>query len=182
MKIYTKTGDSGTTSLLGGRRVSKSHDRINAYGTVDELNAFMGLLRDQVVNTYRQEFLISIQERLFTIGASLAAEAPDSKVKRPDLQEDDVTTLEQAIDQMEESLPPMKNFVLPGGHQSVSFCHLARCVCRRAERLVIKLKESEQVEDMVVIYLNRLSDYLFVLGRKIVQELNAEEVPWIPRK
>jgi len=106
MKIYTKTGDSGTTSLLGGRRVSKSHDRINAYGTVDELNAFMGLLRDQMVNTYRQEFLISIQERLFTIGASLAAEAPDSKVKRPDLQEDDVTTLEQAIDQMEESLPP----------------------------------------------------------------------------
>ena len=182
MKIYTKTGDSGTTSLLGGTRVSKSHDRINAYGTVDELNAFMGLLRDQVVNTHRQGYLISIQERLFTMGASLAAEAPDSKVKKPDLREEDVLALEQAIDQMEESLPPMKNFVLPGGHPSVSFCHLARCVCRRAERLVIKLKENEQVEDLVIIYLNRLSDYLFVLGRKIAQELNAEEVPWLPRK
>ena len=182
MKIYTKTGDSGTTSLLGGARVSKAHVRIEAYGTVDELNSHIGLLRDQEVNASRKDLLKTIQDRLFTIGADLATEPGKDKVIKPDLLESDITLLEKAMDQMDEQLPPLTSFVLPGGHQAVSFAHIARCVCRRAERICIALNDQEPVSPLVIQYLNRLSDYLFVLGRLMGQELGAEEVKWEPRK
>lgn len=181
MKIYTKTGDKGTTSLIGGTRVAKSHLRIEAYGTVDELNSYIGLVRDQEVNKTRLGILKEIQDRLFTIGALLATDPEKSKVKTPDLHEQDIALLEQEIDKMTAEVPPLRAFVLPGGHQSVSFCHVARCVCRRAERLAIRLQEVSEVEDMVIKYLNRLSDYLFALCRKMTQELGAEEVAWTPR-
>lgn len=182
MKIYTKTGDSGTTSLLGGARVSKAHIRIEAYGTVDELNSYIGLLRDQEVNSSRKDFLKNIQDRLFTIGADLATEPGKDKVVKPDLLDSDIEALEQVMDAMDEQLPPLTSFVLPGGHQSVSFSHIARCVCRRAERVCIALNDQEPVSELVLKYLNRLSDYLFVLGRLMAQELDAEEVKWEPRK
>jgi cob(I)alamin adenosyltransferase len=181
MKIYTKTGDKGTTSLFGGKRVSKSDLRIDTYGTVDELNSFIGLVRDQEVNQKRKDMLIEIQDRLFTIGSILATEPGNTKVKIPSLIEADIVFLEKEIDVMDGELPPMKFFVLPGGHQSVSFCHLARTVCRRSERLIIALHQLEGVDDLVIKYLNRLSDYLFVLSRKMAHELQVEESPWKPR-
>jgi cob(I)alamin adenosyltransferase len=181
MKIYTKTGDQGTTSLLGGKRVPKGHLKIDAYGTVDELNAFIGLLRDQEVNTPRQVILKEIQDRLFTIGATLATEHGKQNIKRPDLHDSDLELLEKEIDQMDAKLPPLKNFILPGGHTAVSFCHVARTVCRRTERCVIDLMEIEPVDEIIVKYLNRLSDYLFVLGRLMAIELGVEEVTWKPR-
>lgn len=181
MKIYTKTGDSGTTSLLGGVRVSKAHVRIEAYGTVDELNAYVGLLRDQEVNARRKDFLKEIQDRLFTLGAELATEPGTDKVVKPSLLDSDITALEDSMDEMEKGLEPLKNFILPGGHQSVSFAHLARCVCRRAERITITLSDQEPVDQLVLKYLNRLSDYLFMLGRKMASELEVEEVKWQPR-
>lgn len=181
MKIYTKTGDQGTTSLFGGKRVSKADLRIDTYGTIDELNSYLGLLRDQDVNQKRKEVLIEIQDRLFTIGSILATEPGNTKVKIPSLAESDILFLEKEIDGMETELEPMKFFVLPGGHQSVSFCHVARTVCRRGERLTIALHQQENVELLVIKYLNRLSDYLFVLSRKMTREIGAEEVPWRPR-
>lgn len=181
MKIYTKTGDAGTTSLFGGKRVSKAELRVDAYGTVDELNAHIGMLRDQDVNRSRKEILVEIQDRLFTTGSILATEPGNTKVKIPSLIEQDITRLEKEIDEMELKLEPMKFFVLPGGHQSISFGHIARTVCRRAERLVIALGNQDQVDPMVIKYLNRLSDYLFVLCRLMTKELNAEETPWKPR-
>ncbi len=179
MKIYTKTGDAGKTSLLSGSRVSKSHIRIATYGNIDELNSHMGLLKDLPVNEIRKDILVDIQDKLFTIGSLLASD-PSKLIPEylPKLEKEHVFILETATDQMENSLPPMKNFILPGGHQSVSFCHIARCVCRRAERLVIEVQEREAVSEIVIIYLNRLSDYLFVLARKMSQELNAEEIRW----
>jgi cob(I)alamin adenosyltransferase len=181
MKIYTKTGDKGTTALFGGKRVSKADLRIDTYGTVDELNSYIGLVRDQSVNASRKNLLVEIQDRLFTIGSILATEPGNTKVKVPSLSESDIILLEKEIDAMEAQLPPMKSFVLPGGHQSVSFCHVARTVCRRAERLVIALDAQEKVEGPVVQYLNRLSDYLFMLSRKMTAELGAEETPWKAR-
>ncbi len=181
MKIYTKTGDKGTTALFGGKRVSKADLRIETYGTVDELNAYIGLVRDQPVNQIRKNILVEIQDRLFTIGSILATEPGNTKVKVPSLAVEDITLLEKEIDVMDAVLPPMKSFVLPGGHQSVSFCHIARTVCRRAERLVIALNAQEEVGPLVIQYLNRLSDYLFMLSRKMTAELNAEETPWKPR-
>ncbi len=181
MKIYTKTGDEGTTSLFGGKRVFKSDLRIDTYGTIDELNSYVGLLRDQEVNRKRKEVLVEIQDRLFTVGSILATEPGNLKVKIPMLKETDVTFLEKQIDEMDSLLPAMKSFVLPGGHESVSFGHLARTVCRRAERLVIALNQQEKVDELVIKYLNRLSDYLFVLCRMMTKELNAEETPWKPR-
>jgi len=181
MKIYTKTGDAGSTSLFGGKRVSKADLRIDTYGTVDELNSYIGLLRDQEVNAKRKNVLVEIQDRLFTIGSILATEPGNVKVKVPSLNEDDIVFLEREIDTMEEKLPPMRSFVLPGGHPSVSFCHVARTVCRRAERLVIALDAQEKVDPLIVKYLNRLSDYLFILSRKMTAELGAEETPWKPR-
>lgn len=181
MKVYTKTGDKGQTSLIGGTRVGKNHIRIEAYGTVDELNSYIGLLRDQDVEKEVVNVLLEIQDRLFTIGSSLASDPERSKMKIPDLLETDVEFLEKEIDKMNEQLPEMRSFVLPGGHQSVSFCHIARCVCRRAERITIELSKNEFVAELVVIYLNRLSDYLFVLSRYLTRHFNAFETPWKPR-
>jgi cob(I)alamin adenosyltransferase len=181
MKIYTKTGDKGQTSLLGGSRVPKHHLRIESYGTIDELNSHIGLLRDQAINAMHIEVLLEIQDRLFTIGSYLASEPQKSKVKIPLLNEEDVVFLEKQIDELNEALPPMRSFILPGGHTTVSFCHIARCVCRRAERLVVHLSETETVSDTILRYLNRLSDYLFVLARKLSEELKASEIPWKPR-
>ncbi len=182
MKIYTKTGDAGETSLFGGRRVSKSNLRIEAYGTIDELNAYMGLLRDQEVNMKRQQELKGIQDRLFDIGANLATEDKKEKVKKiPTIMANDVALLEKSIDRMEDELPPLRNFILPGGHVAVSFSHVARTVCRRAERCVVGLDEVSHVEENIVQFLNRLSDYLFVLGRLMSKELGVTEVKWTPR-
>lgn len=181
MKIYTKTGDKGKTSLLGGTRVSKSHERINAYGTIDELNSFLGLVSDLDKEENRVKLIRKIQSRLFTVGSSLAAETDKAKKFKPDLEESDIVELEKAIDSMNESLPQMKNFILPGGNELVSSTHIARTVCRRAERLIVKLSESENIEEIITIYLNRLSDYLFVLARKQGFDLNVKEIPWKPR-
>jgi cob(I)alamin adenosyltransferase len=181
MKIYTKTGDAGTTSLFGGKRVSKADLRIDTYGTVDELNSWMGVLRDQEINASRKDILLAIQDRLFTIGSMLATEPGNIKVKIPTLAEADITYLEKEIDAMDAVLSPMKSFVLPGGHVSVSFAHVTRTVCRRAERLVIALHQVEPVDTLIIKYLNRLSDYVFVLSRKMTSELNSEESPWHPR-
>jgi cob(I)alamin adenosyltransferase len=181
MKIYTKTGDQGTTSLFGGKRVSKAALRIEAYGTVDELNSWIGLLRDQQVNAIRKEFLTGIQDRLFTTGSILATEPGNTKVKIPALTDADVEKLEAEIDAMDSALPSMRSFILPGGHQSVSFCHISRTVCRRAERLIIALNDTEPVDPIVIKYINRLSDYLFVLARKMGAELRSEEVLWNAR-
>jgi cob(I)alamin adenosyltransferase len=181
MKIYTKTGDKGQTSLLGGTRVPKHHIRIEAYGTVDELNSHIGLIRDQQIDAASIDLLIEIQDRLFTIGSILASDPEKSKVKIPELAESDIELLEKEIDKMNEDLPPMRFFILPGGHSTVSFCHIARCVCRRAERNVIHLSEQSPVPEIIIKYLNRLSDYLFVLSRKLTADLNAKEIAWHPR-
>jgi len=181
MKIYTKTGDSGETSLLGGKRVLKSNLRIQAYGTVDELNSYMGLVADQEVNKSRIPSLKEIQDRLFTIGSCLALES-DKKVELPQIEEKDINYLESLIDEMDAKLPPMKNFVLPGGHVSISFAHVARCVCRRAERCIIALNEEGHLDPLIIKYVNRLSDYLFVLARKMAAELGVEETAWKARK
>ena len=189
MKVYTKTGDSGTTALFGGTRVSKHHIRIESYGTVDELNSHIGLIRDQDISDLYKKVLIEVQDRLFTVGAVLATPPEKETLKngQPRLQnlgiiELDIEFLENEIDIMEESLPPMTHFVLPGGHTTVSYCHIARCVCRRAERLAVHLNDIEPTDAFVIKYLNRLSDYLFVLARKLSYDLNADEVQWIPRK
>ncbi|WP_199121222.1 cob(I)yrinic acid a,c-diamide adenosyltransferase [Pedobacter sp. ASV28] len=181
MKIYTKTGDKGQTSLIGGTRVPKNHIRIESYGTVDELNSYVGLIGCQEIDKYHQAVLKEIQDRLFTIGASLAADPEKSKMKIPDLLDADITLLEMEIDKMNEVLPPLKHFILPGGNNVVSYCHLARCVCRRAERLTVALAESSFVDSKVTVYLNRLSDYLFILGRKLSYDAKVEESIWIPR-
>ena len=181
MKIYTKKGDRGETSLIGGTRVLKSSLRIEAYGTVDELNSHIGLIRDQQIDPEYKSQLIEIQDRLFTIGSSLASDPEKSKMKIPDLLSEDVSFLEENMDKMDSALPEMRSFILPGGHTSVSFIHISRCVCRRAERICIDLAQQEPVDEMIIQYLNRLSDYLFVLGRKVAQDLGAEEQPWKAR-
>ncbi len=189
MKIYTKTGDTGTTALFGGTRVPKDHIRIESYGTVDELNSHIGLIRDQEIETHHKEILIEIQDRLFTIGAILAT-PPEKEVKKNGelrlkklgIIDSDIELLEKEMDAMEDALPPMTHFILPGGHTTVSYCHIARCVCRRAERLAVHLDHNEPVAENAIKYLNRLSDYLFVLARKLSQDLNAVEVKWVPRK
>src|ERR1700744_3720759 len=180
-KVYTKTGDKGQTSLIGGTRLPKHHIRIEAYGTIDELNSWIGLLRDQPIDERSIKILLEVQDRLFTIGSLLAADPEKNKMKLPDIKEEDILLLEKEIDHMEETLPEMKHFVLPGGHTIVSYCHLARCVCRRGERAVLRLSENEKVEELIYKYLNRLSDYLFVLSSKLSQDLKAGETPWVPR-
>lgn len=189
MKIYTKTGDQGTTALYGGTRVPKHHIRIESYGTVDELNSHIGMLRDQDIDLHSKEILTHIQDRLFTAGAILATDPEKAILKSgkerlniPKIEEEDITLLENEIDSMNDSLAPMTNFILPGGHPTVSFCHIARCVCRRAERQTSFLHENEPVDAQVLIYLNRLSDYLFVLARKLSKDLKVDEIKWIPKK
>ncbi|MFO7825240.1 MAG: cob(I)yrinic acid a,c-diamide adenosyltransferase [Cyclobacterium sp.] len=180
MKIYTKTGDRGETSLLGGTRVNKSHLRIDAYGTIDELNAHLGLLRDQEVNEKRRDNLYFIQDRLFVIGAHLASDPEKDQVKKPDFTKEDITFLEKNIDTMEAGLPALRNFIIPGGHPVVSMAHITRTVCRRAERCIVLLMETSPVESLVLEFINRLSDYLFVLGRQLAVELNVNEITWRP--
>lgn len=181
MKIYTKKGDSGTTGLIGGTRLPKHHIRIESYGTVDELNSYIGLLRDLITDNEAVNVLLEIQDRLFTIGSHLAADPVKSQMELPKLFETDITFLEQQIDAMDGQLEPMKFFVLPGGHSTVSHCHIARCVCRRAERLIAHLSENEPVEPLIGAYMNRLSDYLFMLSRLLTKQLGAKENPWVPR-
>ena len=183
LKIYTKTGDKGTTSLIGGTKVSKSHIRIESYGTVDELNSWLGVMIDHIEDQTTRLTLKEVQDRLFTIGSSLACD-PDKepKLKIPDLHEEDVLFLEKEMDRMNESLPEMKSFILPGGSPAVSFAHVARCVCRRAERICVSMQdESMEIEELVTKYLNRLSDYLFVVARYVGHLKGAEEVKWKPR-
>ena len=182
-KIYTKTGDKGQTSLIGGTRVPKSHIRIESYGTVDELNSYLGLVNDFCNHTQINDWLREIQDRLFTLGAELAT-TPDKEVKMklPDLHLSDIEWLEQRIDEMNEVLPEMRSFILPGGHQGASACHVARCICRRAERLCVDMRErEEEVSDIILQYLNRLSDFLFVLARYITHINGKEEIPWRAR-
>lgn len=188
MKIYTKTGDKGTTGLYGGSRVSKAHLRIESYGTLDELNSFVGLLKDQAINQDLKDVLLVIQDKLFVAGAILATPpekellkngSPRLNIKR--IEETDVTFLENQIDKLEEGLPQMTHFILPGGHTTVSFCHIARCVCRRAERLVVHLNDNEPIDEIIIIYLNRLSDLLFVMARKLSYDFKIDEIKWIPK-
>jgi cob(I)alamin adenosyltransferase len=183
-KIYTKTGDGGKTSLIGGTRVPKSHIRINAYGTVDELNSFIGLLGDQLSDIHYRELLREIQDRLFTIGSSLACDPKkEISMQIPDLHESDIHLLEKEIDSMNGELPEMKSFILPGGNNKVSIAHICRTICRRTERIIVELDASEPLEQpLIVKYLNRLSDFLFVLARYIGMKEGAEEVKWRPRK
>ncbi|MGC6429606.1 MAG: cob(I)yrinic acid a,c-diamide adenosyltransferase [Jejuia sp.] len=189
MKIYTKTGDKGTTALFGGTRVPKHHIRIDSYGTVDELNSHIGLIRDQEINNHYKDILITIQDKLFTVGAILATDPEKAILKNGKerlnierISSTDIELLEHEMDTMNAALPPMTHFVLPGGHQTVSFCHIARCVCRRAERLASALNELEPFEANALTYLNRLSDYLFVLARKLSHDLQANEIKWVPEK
>jgi cob(I)alamin adenosyltransferase len=183
IKIYTKTGDKGTTSLIGGTKVSKSHIRIESYGTVDELNSWIGVVSDHTVDEQTKKTLKEIQDRLFTIGSSLACDPEkEPKLKIPDLHDQDVKFLESEIDRMNDLLEPMRSFILPGGSPSVSFAHVARCVCRRAERLCVAMTdENMEVEALVLQYLNRLSDYLFMLSRYLGKLENAAEIQWKPR-
>jgi len=188
MKIYTKTGDTGETSLFGGTRVKKYNIRIDAYGTIDELNSHIGLIRDQKIDSLTFDSLIKIQNELFTIGAMLATPLNKEKLKSgkdrlkiPKVDETDILFLEKEIDTMNETLTPMKSFILPGGHITVSFCHIARCVCRRAERITAELNDNEYVNQNILVYLNRLSDYLFVLARKLTLDNKAMEIPWVKK-
>lgn len=179
-KIYTRTGDSGQTSLIGGRRIPKYHDKIEAYGTVDELCSFIGVIRDHDIDAETRKFLIKIQENLFVLEALLASDPNIENQKLPRLLESDVTALETAIDEMNKNISSLTTFILPGGHIVVSYCHVARTICRRAERTVLKLFPENPVDPICQKYLNRLSDYLFVLARKLSKDLNVEEKPWIP--
>ena len=189
MKIYTKTGDKGTTALFGGTRVPKHHIRIESYGTIDELNSYIGLIRDQAIDPIHKTVLMEIQDRLFTVGAILATDPEKATLKNgkdrlniPKISDKDIKLLEDNMDSMNIALPPMTHFVLPGGHQTVSFCHIARTVCRRAERLASHLNDLEPFQPETLMYINRLSDYLFVLARKLSHDLQADEVKWIPKK
>jgi len=188
MKIYTKTGDTGMTTLFGGTRVPKHHLRIETYGTIDELNSYIGLLKDQKIDRKTGQTLLKIQNELFTIGAMLAT-PPEKEILKNGkkrlqihiLTSNEILYLEHEIDTIQKELSPMTHFILPGGHQTVSFCHIARCVCRRAERLSAQLNENETITPPILSYLNRLSDYLFVLARKLTIDNHAKEILWIPK-
>lgn len=181
MKIYTRKGDKGTTSLIGGTRVSKAHIRIDAYGTVDELNSWIGLIADNFTKGKEHKVLRRIQEELFVIGSLLAADPAKSKMKLPGISEDDAVELEKEIDRMNEKLQPLSSFILPGGNTLVSYCHIARCVCRRAERKTVLFSSKSKVSPIIIIYLNRLSDYLFVLARYAAYQTGTEEIKWMPK-
>lgn len=181
MKIYTKTGDKGYTSLIGGTRVLKYNLRIECYGTIDELNSWIGLICDQEIDIYQKKVLKEIQDHLFTIGAVLASDPEKSRMKVPDISQSEIEFLEKEIDIMDTVLPELRHFILPGGLTVVSFCHVARCICRRAERITVQLAEESKVGSTILIYLNRLSDYLFVLARKLCADNNIEENKWLPK-
>lgn len=181
-KIYTKGGDKGSTSLLGGTRVSKAHVRVEAYGTIDELVAFIGVIRDHNIDESFRRELIWIQERLFTAEAIVAADSASSTENLPNVHDTDIEKLEKSIDRMNETLPALTTFILPGGHPAVSCIHVARTVCRRAERSLIRVTEKESVDPVIIRFLNRLSDYLFVASRWIAASKGIEQTPWIPAK
>ncbi len=181
MKIYTKTGDKGQTSLIGGKRVPKHYVRIEAYGTIDELIAFTGLLRDQPIDKDYKSILLQVQDDLMVCAAILATDSDDSNLKIPTISEEQILMLEHEIDKLETNLSPLNSFIIPGGHPSVSYCHVARTVCRRAERHVIKLMEESFAPEVVLKYLNRLSDYFFVLARKISSDLQVVEYYWVAK-
>ena len=182
MKIYTKTGDSGQTSLIGGTRIPKHHQRIEAYGTVDELNSWMGLIGDECVEENLKAFLRKVQHHLFDVGSNLAADPEKNRMKLPEIKEDDVLEIEQWIDTMNGVLPELKNFILPGGCVEVSHIHIARCVCRRAERNMTALHEMQAIDETLIRFMNSLSDFLFVMARYTAQRLEAPEIKWEPRK
>ena len=189
MKIYTKTGDKGKTSLFGGERVPKHHIRIEAYGTVDELNSFIGLIKDQEIDNNSKTTLLKIQNELFTLGAMLATPTSKEKLKTgkdrlniPKITNKSIHFLENEMDNLNKKLEPMTNFILPGGHPVVSYCHIARAVCRRAERICTLLNEKTTINELIVIYLNRLSDYLFTLARHFSSYFKVDEIKWIPKK
>lgn len=179
-KIYTKQGDKGQTSLLGGSKVPKYHERIEAYGTLDELNSFIGLTRDYSEDENTRQYLKKIQDEVFAIEAHLASETREASGFLPEIKDSVIAEMEKEIDRMEQSLPELKNFILPGGHPAVSYCHVARTICRRAERTVIKLAETIEVKAVIIQYLNRLSDYFFVLARYLGNYFGAEEIVWKP--
>lgn len=181
VKIYTKTGDKGSTSLIGGARVPKYHPRIEAYGTVDELMAFVSLLKDQEIGQHWKEFLILVLDRLMSCASILAADCSDCKVKIPQIPDFDIEQLEQQIDFIDSQVEPLTSFVLPGGHQAISLCHVARTICRRAERLSIQVAEQAQIPENLIKYLNRLSDFFFMLSRILAKDLNVKQIPWQPR-
>jgi len=181
MKIYTKTGDSGITSLIGGTKVPKHHLRVECYGTIDELNSYLGLINSLGLHKQEAEELLEIQHLLFAIGALLASDPLSSKMKLYSLSKEDIRFLEEAIDRMDNELEPLKNFILPGGNVLVSNIHIARCICRRAERFVVNLATTSEVSSSIVIYLNRLSDYLFMLARKTAKDTGAKEIIWNPK-
>ena len=181
MKIYTKTGDKGETSLFGGKRIFKNDLQVEAYGTVDELMSYVGLLASYTINLSYQNLLKEVQDRLFTIGSHLASDPLKTKLKKPDLLPSDVILLENSIDEWNEGLTPLKHFILPGGHKEVAFAHIARTVCRRAERTVVALNQLHEQPELIIEYLNRLSDFLFVFSRVMAKNLSAEEVIWEPR-
>lgn len=180
MKIYTKTGDKGTTALVGGKRVAKNHPRVDAYGTVDELISYIGVIRSYDIAPHYMDLLYTIQDRLMVAAAILATDGYVEKV--PEIKDEDITLLENEIDEMDKALPPLQNFILPGGNQATSFCHVARSVCRRAERCAIGLSDEFDVPENVIRYLNRLSDYLFALARKLALDFKVDEIYWIPKK
>lgn len=182
MKIYTKTGDEGTTALFGGLRVPKHHIRIEAYGTVDELNSYIGLVRDHEIPARQKETLIQVQHLLFTLGSHLAATPGKKNLWVPEFTIEHVTILEEGIDEMDKELPELKHFILPGGNPAISHTHVARCICRRAERLTVLLAAQEEVEAVILQFLNRLSDYLFTLSRFIAFKTGATEIPWVPER
>ena len=189
MKIYTKTGDNGTTALFGGTRVPKHHIRIESYGTIDELNSWLGLIRDQKIDSHSKKIVALVQDKLFTVGAILATDPEKAILKNgrerlniPKIDASDIELLEKEMDAMDAKLPQMTHFILPGGHTTVSYCHIARTVCRRAERMASLLNENEPFDERVLMFMNRLSDYLFVLARKLSSDLEVKEIKWIPEK
>ena len=181
MKIYTKKGDLGMTSLIGGTRVSKSHERIEVYGSVDELNSYIGLVRFAGVDEKDGKLLGQIQETLFTTGSHLASDPEKKGMSLPEIKTDDIRLLETTMDEINDVIPELRSFILPGGNLVISYCHIARCLCRRVERQVVKLSEREPVDPLIIQYLNRLSDYLFVLARKLAYNNNIPEFPWQPK-
>ena len=178
MKVYTKKGDKGKTQLLGGSMVNKNHIKLECYGTIDELNAFIGNVYDQEISSFHKEILLKIQNQLFNLGSIISFDGKKDKIKLPNVTAENIEMMEKAIDKMEETLPMLKNFILPSGHPTASICHIARTVCRRAERNLVALGQEEIIDSLHMQYLNRLSDYLFVLARAILKENNAIEIEW----
>ncbi len=178
MKIYTKKGDKGKSQLLGGSMVDKNHIKLECYGTIDELNSFIGNIYDQEISIFHKKILFKIQNQLFNLGSIISFDGEKDKIKLPNITTQNIKMMEKAIDKMEEELPMLRAFILPSGHPTASKCHIARTVCRRAERNLVALSQEEQIDNLYIQYLNRLSDYLFVLARAILKDKNAQEIQW----